>query len=285
MKKLFALTLILLILAGCAGNKVDRVSETNGQIRERAGVLRVHFLDVGQGDSILAQFPDGRNMLVDAGGNNKADSVVDYLNRNGIKKLDFLAGTHPHEDHIGGLDTVIEKFEIGAVFMPKATANTRTFRDVLTVVNDKGLKITAAKAGIVILEEGDLSVKIVAPRGASYENLNNCSMVIHIKYGDIAFLLTGDAEELSEKEILASRTYVKAQVLKVGHHGSRSSTSREFIKAVKPEYAVISSGAGNDYHHPHPVTLEKLHDAGVTVLRTDEKGTIVFETDGRELFL
>jgi beta-lactamase superfamily II metal-dependent hydrolase len=294
-KKLLIVILAFLFLTGCTAAKSTKPNEEAAPQREnlqqvdsagvqsRSGTLRVHFLDVGQGDSILVQFPNGKNMLVDAGKIDSADTIISYLRKNGVNKLDYLVGTHPHEDHIGSLDAVVENFEIGEVFMPKVTTNTQTFRDALAAIKDSGLQIKTAKAGVEILEDGNLSVKILAPRGTSYESLNNYSAVIKVKYGDVAFLLTGDAEELSEQEILSGKADVKAQVLKVGHHGSHSSTSPEFLAAVNPGFAVISVGAGNDYHHPHPVTLSRLKKAGATILRTDEKGTIVFSTDGRKI--
>jgi len=301
MKKILALILALLFLAGCAAGKsitsagkagekkeaLQQVQSTSNisNIQNRPDTLKVHFLDVGQGDSILIQFPNGRSMLVDAGKNSSAAAIIDYLKKNGINKLDYLVGTHPHEDHIGSLDAVIEHFRIGEVLLPRVTTNTRTFRDVLAAIKSKCLKITAAKAGVNILEADNLSVKILAPNKSTYEDLNNYSAVIKIKYKEAAFLLTGDAEKLSEKEILAGKADLKADVLKVGHHGSRSSTSPAFLKAVKPRYAVISVGAGNDYHHPHGETLKRLKQAGAQVLRTDEKGTIVFTTDGKEITL
>lgn len=294
MKKFIALFLAVLFLTGCVnaksktpgGDKTTPAKENTQQatgLQNRNDTLKVHFLDVGQGDSILVQFPNGKNMLVDAGKSDSASTITNYLKNNGVIKIDYLIGTHPHEDHIGSLDAVIKDFEIGKVWMPKATTNTKTFRDVLTAVKNKGLGINTAKAGVSMLEDGNLSVNMLAPLGTTYEDLNNYSAVIKVKYGDIAFLLTGDAEELSEKEILASGAELKSQVLKVGHHGSNSSTSPEFLKSVNPKYAVISVGAGNDYHHPHQVTLNKLQKAGVTVLRTDERGTIVFTTDGKEI--
>jgi beta-lactamase superfamily II metal-dependent hydrolase len=302
MKKILALLILaLLFFTGCAIGKSITSAEKAGKNKEtlqqvqntpnisnlqnRPDTLKVHFLDAGQGDSILIQFPNGRNMLVDAGKNNSAAGIIDYLKKNGINKLDYLVGTHPHEDHIGSLDAVIEHFQIGEVLLPRVTTNTRTFRDVLAAIKNKDLKITAAKAGVNILEDDNLSAKILAPNKSTYEDLNNYSAVIKIKYKEVAFLLTGDAEELSEKEILAGKADVRANVLKVGHHGSHSSTSPAFLKAVNPLYAVISAGAGNDYHHPHGETLKKLKQAGVKVLRTDEKGTIVFTTDGKEIAL
>ncbi|OPX85767.1 ComEC/Rec2 family competence protein [Pelotomaculum sp. PtaB.Bin117] len=289
MRRFILLLLAVLFLAGCSNPIIQKVNTKNKPASPAVSGtqtenLKVHFLDVGQGDSILVQFPDGKNMLVDAGANESAPTIINYLNSNGIKRLDYLVGTHPHEDHIGSLDAVINHFEIGEVLMPKATTNTKTFRDVLAAIKNKRLRATTAKAGVSVISDGNLSVDILGPCGDTYESLNNYSAVIKIKYGDVAFLLTGDAEALSEQEILAAGADVRAQVLKVGHHGSESSTSAEFLKAVNSEYAVISVGAGNDYHHPHQVILNKLRKAVIKVLRTDQIGTIVFSTDGRNIY-
>lgn len=293
MKKLFIILLTVFLLSGCSNLKATTEKATtesafktqNTQVQpNQSGTMKVHFLDVGQGDSIMVQFPDGQNMLIDAGKNDSANTVLNYLKKVGVNKIDYLVGTHPHEDHIGGMDSVIKTFDIGEIYMPKATTTTKTFRDVLTAIKNKDLKITTAKAGVNILKDDNLTVDILAPHCEKYEDLNNYSAVIKITYGQKSFLLTGDAEEQSEFEILASSSVKpEADVLKVGHHGSHSSTSTPFLKAVAPKYAVISVGAGNDYGHPHKETLDKLRKAGVQVLRTDEKGTIVFTTDGKEI--
>lgn len=208
--------------------------------------LKVHFLDVGQADSILVQLPNGQTMLIDAGNNSDANFVVDYIKKAGIKKIDYLVGTHPHEDHIGGLDAVIKDFDIGKVIMPNKTHTTDTFKDVLTATQNKGLKITKAEAGKVLLDENGLNITILAPSGSSYEELNNYSAVIKLTFGKTSFLFTGDAEDISEFEMLAKSISPKADVLKVEHHGSDSSTSAGFLKAVDPAYAVISVGTDND---------------------------------------
>jgi len=295
---LLVLIIFLLSVLGCnntpAQPATKSTSEANQPVTNQptetskestlTGQLKVHFLNVGQADSILVQMPNGQNMLVDAGNNDDGPTVVNYLKKAGVKKIDYLVGTHPHEDHIGGLDTVIKSFDIVNVYMPRVTHTTKTFEDVLKAVQAKGLKITPAKAGVEIVRSDGLSAVMLAPNKDKYESLNNYSAVIKVTYGQFSFLLTGDAEKESEAEMLASSVVSpKADVLKVGHHGSTSSTSTAFLKAVSPKYAVISVGTGNDNGHPHKETLQKLK--GVNLYRADLNGTIIFSTDGKEILV
>ncbi|MBE6069572.1 MAG: MBL fold metallo-hydrolase [Clostridium lundense] len=245
--------------------------------------LKVSFIDVGQADSILIQTPNGKNMLIDAGNNADGSKVVSYLKNMGITQLDIIAGTHPHEDHIGGLDTVINMFKVGKVYMPKVTSTTETFQDVVTAINNKGMTITAPIPGEVVDLDQDVNLEILAPNGGSYEDLNNYSIVFKLTYGSKSFLFTGDAEGISEQEMLSGGYNLKADVLKVGHHGSNSSTTSAFLSAVSPKYAVISVGKGNTYGHPTQTTLDKLKNIGAAVYRTDELGTIVATCDGNNI--
>lgn len=246
--------------------------------------LKVHFVDVGQADCILVELPNNQKMLVDAGNNEDKDTIISYLNSKSIKKIDYLIGTHPHEDHIGSLDSVISNYEIGSIYMPKISSNTKTFEDVLLAIKAKGLKVVAPETGTYILNDNQgLSIQVLAPNSSTYEDLNNFSIVLKLKYKDTSFLFTGDAESLSESEILKKSYDIKADVLKIGHHGSKSSTSAEFLKKVAPKYAVISAGAGNTYGHPNQETLAKLNEGKVQVYRTDIDGTIIFTTDGSKI--
>ncbi|NME95308.1 MBL fold metallo-hydrolase [Clostridium cochlearium] len=245
------------------------------------GNLKVHYIDVGQGDSILIQ-QDGHNMLIDAGTNAAETIVVNYLKSNGITKLDYVIGTHPHEDHIGGLDKVIDTFEVGQVFMPKVTHTSQTFKSVVTSIKNKGLKITTPKVGDSY-GLGNATWQILAPVSASYDNLNNYSIVTKLKFGNNSFIFTGDAESLSEGEILKKQLDISSDVLKVGHHGSRTSTTQNFLNKVNPKYAVISCGKGNKYGHPTQETLNKLKNKSIQTYRTDECGNVIATSDGNNI--
>lgn len=242
------------------------------------GTLIVHFLDVGQADSILLELPNGQAMLIDAGTNRAGATVCDAVRAQGISRLDYVVGTHPHEDHIGGLDDVIKSFDIGKLYMPKVQNNTKTFEDVLDAAAEKGLKIITAKAGVHVTDGGGLSIDMLAPVGETYDELNNYSAVIKVVFGNTAFLFMGDAEELAEQEITGD---VQADVLKVGHHGSKTSTSDAFLKRVNPQYAIIQCGKDNSYGHPSQETVDKLTEAGIQIYRTDQDGTVRIISDGK----
>lgn len=247
------------------------------------GNLKVHFIDVGQADSILIQSPDGTSVLVDAGNNEDGNKIVSYLKAQGVKDLTAVVATHPHEDHIGGMDTVIKSFSVKQVYMPNASATTKTFEDMIAAINASGAKRIQAKAGVVLDVPGLFGV-FLAPNGSSYDDLNNYSAVLRLTYGGTSFLLTGDAENISEIEMLKNGN-LQATLLKVGHHGSSSSTTDTFLKAVSPKYAVISVGKGNTYGHPTDETINRLTSAGVSIYRTDQSGTIIATSDGTSIKL
>lgn len=273
------LILTLVFLGGCGG--FPTVSPPPGGSPSGPAAsqgLRVHFIDVGQGDSILAE-SDGRFMLVDAGENNQADTVINYLKDSGVTSLDYVIGTHPHSDHIGGLDKVIDAFPVETVILPPVEHTTRTFEDVLEAVSNKGLKITRPVPGDEY-SLGMASFTILSPVRDYDTDLNNWSVGIRLSYGNNGFVMCGDAEAEAEQDMVQSSALLKADVLKAGHHGSSTSTSDDFLRKISPSFVVIQCGEGNSYGHPHKETMEKLQKAGCQVFRTDESGTIVASADG-----
>jgi competence protein ComEC len=264
--------------------KIAEGSENNSSPSNASSVngkLKVHYINVGQGDSILVQQGD-KNMLIDAGTNASASSLISYLRSQNIKKLDYLVLTHPHEDHIGGADAVIKTFEIGSIYMPKVTANTATFRDVVKAMNAKGLKAASPVPG-TNFNLGQAVCDILGPVNTVSGDLNTYSIVIKVNFGNNKFLFTGDAQASNEKDMVNKDFDLSADVLKLGHHGSHTSTSQNFLNKVNPEYAVISCGVANDYGHPHKETMDRLKRMNITVYRTDESGTIVAESDGKNI--
>ncbi len=274
--------LILLALLAFIINRFGAAPDTGAlQQSVQSGTVEVHFIDVGQGDSILIE-AENAAMLVDAGENNKGSVVINYLNRQNIKKLDYVIGTHPHSDHIGGMDVVIEELPVANVIMPMVSHTTTTYEDVLDAALKKGLTINKPVVGDTY-ELGPATFTILAPNSSSYEDLNNYSIVIKLTFGNISFLLSGDAEAVSEKEMLDSGLKLSANVLKIGHHGSASSSTDRYLDAVDPNYAVISVGADNIYGHPHPDVLEAIQSRNIRLYRTDKQGTVVFTTDGTNI--
>lgn len=246
-----------------------------------SSLLKVHFIDVGQADSILIQYGN-ENMLIDAGNNDDENTLKNYINSLGIKEFKYVVGTHAHEDHIGSLDYIINSFKVGKVYFPKVSASTKTFENLLNAVNNKGMKFTIPTVG-ESFNLGDAKCTILGPNGSTYTDANNYSIVIKLEYGSNSFLFTGDAEDVSEKEMLSSGLNLKSDVLKAGHHGSKSSTTDEFLNAVNPKYAVLSVGKDNDYGHPNKETLDKFSERKIKVYRTDESGTIVATSDGKNI--
>lgn len=279
MKKLTLLLSLIFAVAGCGSETAAAETQTQQEAAADAA-LEVHFIDVGQADCALL-VADGHYMVIDGGNNDDADAIVSYLKNQGVKTLDAVVGTHPHEDHIGSLDAIINSFDVEAVYMPKIMHTSQTFEDVLDAIANKGLKIKAPNPGDTISFHG-LPVEFLGPQ-QEYGDFNNNSIVLKVTAGERSFLFTGDAEETAEKDILNAGYDLQADVLKVGHHGSSTSTSDAFLQAVSPQYAVISVGTGNKYGHPEKVTLDKLQNIGAEIHRTDMEGTVVCSTDGQNI--
>lgn len=231
------------------------------------GNLEVHFIDVGQGDAILIKQGE-HNMLIDAGDNKYEEFIVNYLKENEITKLDYVIGTHPHADHIGGLDAVIDAFDIGKIIMPKVTHTTKIFEDVLISIKNKGLKITNPNVGDNY-ELGDASFTIVASNSDEYTNLNNYSVVTRMEYGKTSFLFISDAEGVSENEMLDNDHNLEVDVLKVGHHGSDTSTTVKFLDAANSKYTVIQVDKNNKYGHPTADVMDRLEERNIKIYRNE----------------
>lgn len=246
-----------------------------------AGKLEVHFIDIGQGDATLIK-TDGHAMLIDAGNNSKGTAVQNYLKKQGVKKLDYVIGTHPDADHIGGLDVIIYKFDCGKVLLPGYKKETKTYADVEASLKAKGYKALNPSVGEEF-QLGKAAFTVIAPAERKFDSANDYSVAIRLEHGKNHFLLIGDAEEDSEQEMLKSGQKLDANVYKVSHHGSKTGTSEELLGAVNPTYAVISCGEDNAYGHPHAEVMNLLRKEGVKVFRTDEQGTIVAVSDGEKI--
>ncbi len=292
MKKIALLMLIILsiFLVACENITIEeeKKEETSQmQVKKefsKEGALSVHFIDVGQGDSTLVITPDHETMLIDAGNNGVGKEIESYLKGHGINKIDVLVGTHPDADHIGGIDYIIYNFEIGSFYMPKKSHTTETFKDVLIAAKKKGLKIKEAKYGVNFNLGKSVVCEILNPMRSYGEDNNLWSIVIKATYKNKSFLFTGDAEFENEKDMISSGINLESDVLKLGHHGSSSSTSENFLKAVHPDVAILSCKYKNKYGHPHKETLNLLKEYNIPLYRTDEQGSIVFYSNGDEIW-
>ena len=263
------------IIATISAEKVE-----NASAESQGNIVKIYFFDVGEADCILLT-NDNKTMLIDAGNNGDGNKIVNNIKNLGITRLDYVVGTHAHSDHIGGIDTVIKAFDIGTIYMPKIQTNTKTFEEVLDEIEAKKLKITSPKVGTKF-NVGNVECEIMlAGTGTEEEqeeNLNLSSIVIRAVYKEQSFLFMADAEEINEN----SRSWPQTTVLKVGHHGSNTSSSLDFLNQVKPQIAIIQVGKNNDYWHPHQVTLKKLNKIGATIYRTDKNGTITITCNGKK---
>ena len=258
----------------------QRSAKPSADTPEITEPLDIHFLDVGQGDSTLL-LCGGEAMLIDAGGNDQGTKVQSYLLKQGVEELKYVVCTHPDEDHIGGMDVILYKFDCGTIFMTEEERDTDTYRDVVDTMWQRGYERTLPVVGEQYTL-GDALFTILGPASLGSDSNDN-SIALLLTHGDNSFLFTGDAGEEEEAVIVDSGISLDADVYKVGHHGSRTSTSEQLLEAVSPAYAVISCREGNSYGHPHAETMNHLRAMGVQVFRTDEQGSIVLSSDGSEI--
>ncbi len=266
-----------------ATTKPDKSIENQGtkvksQDSKNLDSLVIKFLDVGQGDSIIIKGKE-TNILIDAGEKQYADDILNELDSLGIKKLDYIVATHPHSDHIGGFAKVLKNIEIDNVIMPKVSHTSKTYEKLLSSIAEHEIKIKSPDPGTK-LDFNDFDIELVAPNSTKYDDLNNYSVGVVLVHGDNRFLMSGDAETLSEQEMLDESRNVEADLIKISHHGSNSSSSKAFLDAVNPKYAVISCGVDNSYNHPHKEVINALTKRKIEILRTDQNGTITAISDG-----
>lgn len=278
---LIFLTVFLVLREQLPGEMTKAFLEAASEAFRDGSGLEIHYLDVGQGDSTLI-LCDGHAMLIDAGDNDRGTAVQSYLESQGVTTLDYVIGTHPDADHIGGLDVVLYKFDCQMVMMPDFEKDTRTYDDVVQTMKQKRYKNTLPEVGTVY-ELGSAVFTIVAPNGEYGDNANDYSVGILLQHGKNRFLFTGDAEEASEADMLENGIDLEADVFKASHHGSRTANTEEFLQTVDPDYVVISCGQDNSYGHPHAEVMNCLRAMGISVFRTDEQGTIVAYSDGTEI--
>ena len=262
--------------------KTDQTASEVSTDEQPEEKMSVHFIDVDQGDATLI-LSDGHAMLIDAGGNAKGTAVQKYLMDREVSSLDYAVCTHPDEDHIGGMDVILTKFDCGQVIMPDVESDNASYPYLMDVIEDKMIRTMDPVPGTTF-DLGQAKCTILAPAG-EYEDtdLNNWSVCLRLDCGDSSFLFTGDAEEAAEQDMLAGDRELGATVLKLGHHGSSSSSSPDFLDAVSPTFAVISCGKDNDYGHPAEKTLEELKSRDIKVFRTDLQGSIIATTDGEQI--
>ena len=298
-----SLTLSVLILlssalfTGCSREETDQWLneifgmlnyEISGDSIEGEAKLKMHVIDVGQGDAVLMQCGE-RNVLIDCGEDGMGNTVLDYLHRAGVSHLDWLIGTHPHSDHIGGMDTVLLNRDITVdhVMMPQTkksvTPTTMTYTEVLAAIRKKKLKITRPVAGTEYDLDGVTMLVLSPDKGAAYDDLNDYSIVLRFSYKDVSVLTGGDASKVVERQIITRDYDLSADIYKVSHHGGRDGNSQAFLSEINPRYAAISVGADNKYGHPKSEVLKRLHKMNCEVYRTDFDGDIIFESDGKNI--
>lgn len=245
--------------------------------------LSIHTIDVGQGDSILIQTPSSKNILIDGGDDNSHHIISSYLKKQNVENIDYIIATHFDSDHIGGLDNIIDKFNVSNIYAPNYESDTVSYQNLINSCLNKNLNLQCLSSGDFINIEDNINLEVLAPSYIQEENNLN-SIVFRLDYKNKSFLFTGDAEASNELNIINSYELNDIDFLKVGHHGSSSSTTSEFVEEVSPDIAVISCGYKNQYGHPHKSTLDTLEKNNVLTYRTDILGNIVFYSDGDTIF-
>ena len=279
------ITIIIFGIIALVSSKLGLLDNfSNNNINTSAnGSVEISYLDVGQGDAAYIRVND-KDILIDAGPRSDVDKLLKQLKEKNIDDFEIVIATHPHEDHIGGMVKVFENYKVESFYMPNATNTTKTFENMVKSVKNEGIKSQVIKEGTFIDLGDGAKVEVYSPISESYDDFNNYSPIMKLTYGNNSFLFTGDAEVLEEKEVLAKYSKeLDADVIKFGHHGSSTSSSDEFIKAVSPTYGIISCGIDNSYGHPHRETLAIIEKYNIKPYRTDKNGEITISSDGNNI--
>ena len=273
---IFTLLLLLCFFSSLLTNKFN-------SYKVNPNLMYVHYINVDQGDAILIQV-NNKNLLIDSGPKSHKKQLVKFLNDLNISKLDYVIATHPHEDHIGNMNTVLNSYKVQSFYAPKVYSYTKSFEQMIDSLKSNNLKINPIKRGCNTINLGfQTNVEVFSPINDTYDNENNYSPVIKVSFGNNSFLFTGDAEKEIEDKLILLNDDLKADILKVSHHGSSSSTSDAFLNRVSPKYAVISVGKNNIYNHPNDTIISKLNTYKINILRTDIQNNITLISDGTNI--
>ena len=273
---IFTLLLLLCFFSSLLTKKLN-------SYKVNPNLMYVHYINVDQGDAILIQV-NNKNLLIDSGPKNHKKQLVKFLTDLNISKLDYVIATHPHEDHIGNMNTVLNSYKVQSFYAPKVYSYTKSFEQMIDSLKSNNLKINPIKRGCNTINLGfQTNVEVFSPINDTYDNENNYSPVIKISFGNNSFLFTGDAEKEIEDKLILLNDDLKADILKVSHHGSSSSTSDAFLNRVSPKYAVISVGKNNIYDHPNDTIISKLNTYNINILRTDIQNNITLISDGTNI--
>lgn len=278
------LTAVIVIILGILSSFLgeDFISENFLTVKEEAeGLLKVYYLEVGQGDSTYINIGDF-DILIDSGSKSEKEKLIEQLEELNIDDFEMVIATHPHEDHIGGMEAVFERYDVKEFYMPKVTHSSKVFENMINAVANEGIKVKIIKEGMNFDLGNGAYINVYSPIYESYNNLNDYSPVMKLTFGESAFMFTGDAEAQVELEVVEKYgSDLEADVLKFGHHGSSTSSAEEFIQAVNPSYGVISSGTNNMYGHPHREVLALIDKYNIEAYRTDRDGQIILTSDGK----
>lgn len=264
---------------------VDFISNTSTEVNGQSvsGNLEISYLDVGQGDSAYIRVNDF-DILIDAGPKSDADRLMKQLEAKNIDDFEMIIATHPHEDHIGGMVDVFNRYEVESFYMPKVTHTTKTFQNMINAISKEGIEVQPIKEGMRFDLGQGAKIDVYSPIYESYEEFNDYSPIMKLTFGETEFIFIGDAEAHAEQDVVAKYPNdLKADVLKFGHHGSSTSSTEEFLQSVDPNYGIISCGVDNKYGHPHRETLDKITKFNIKAYRTDKQGQITLTSDGKNI--